>query len=142
MGTTQSASDESRIRDLQAEADPYYRDHARQAPMAMNGEGPDAYSARLGAGLQHHSATWGKVDLAGLPPSVVTLAKQRIFEDSRKEAESPSNVPDGELRGITRADAAGRNATQFYGSVDAWLGDFKLPKRFATIPEPDRRKVR
>jgi hypothetical protein len=55
---------------------------------------------------------------------------KQIYNAAQQEAHRPTQIPDGELRQITRRDASGRVSYEFFGSPSAWMNDFAAPKQF------------
>jgi hypothetical protein len=63
------------------------------------------------------------------------LVVNQIYDVAAKEAYRPTKIPDGELRQVTRRDAAGRPSYEYFGSPKTWMRQF-MPdtiKKLASI---------
>jgi hypothetical protein len=78
------------------------------------------------------SADLQKVETKDLYGSTLEHFEQRYLESARAEAQRPTNIPEGELRQVTKLDQAGRPFYEFHGSPSAWLKDFTCPKKRLT----------
>lgn len=124
-----SDDDYNTMADSQARADGVAMAFGKSAPRPLTGETPLAYRRRLARDFQSHSAEWKAVNLALLPADAFAIAEGRIYADATKAAESPVDLPAGELREVKRRDQAGRTISTFYGTGPSWMGDFKAPSR-------------
>jgi hypothetical protein len=52
------------------------------------------------------------------------MIEKQTFEAARREAERPTQIPDGTLREVKRYDQSGRVSYEFFGKVGTWLNDF------------------
>jgi len=57
----------------------------------------------------------------------LNIAEKQIFNDALMAAKSPSMFAADQLIEMNEKDRAGRTITKFKGSMEAWLGDFKVP---------------
>jgi hypothetical protein len=118
-----------------AEYDPIFRARERPLPMPLEIESPTAYRRRLAETVQKELApNCRDFDIRQSTGTAFDVLERQIRADALREALHPTNVPDGELRQVTRRDAAGRPYYEFYGSPRAWLDQFAAPiKRLVGI---------
>jgi hypothetical protein len=57
------------------------------------------------------------------------VLEEQIYDDARREAQNPTNVPEGELREVKRMDQSGRPFSTFYGSPKVWMDTFSATKK-------------
>jgi len=58
---------------------------------------------------------------------LLAIAEKQIYSDALIAAKSPTMYAADQLIEIHEKDRAGRTITKFKGSMEAWLGDFKVP---------------
>lgn len=111
----------------QSRADSVASAFGRTASRPLQGESLLGYRRRLAGDYKSHSKDYKDVDLASISdPKLFDIVEKRIYADALEVAMSPASAPEGGLREITRRDHTGRNVSTFVGSVDSWLGDFKV----------------
>jgi len=131
-----TAKDEAEMADFQARADSVYSDLGKSAPPPSPFERPRAYRARLLEPLKKYNKDWREVNLGGLADAVLDKIEGEIFADAQKEAAAPTDLPDGQLRMITRTDAhSGGKSHHFFGR-HCFTRDFTPAKRLAKIVDP------
>jgi hypothetical protein len=52
------------------------------------------------------------------------LIVNQIYNAAAAEAHRPTKIPEGEMRQVTRRDAAGRPSYEYFGSPGSWMKDF------------------
>jgi hypothetical protein len=124
--------------DAQARADSVFNGFGKRAPRPLEGEGLLNYRKRLATHLKTYSDSWKGVKLSQLPDAAFDVAERQIYADSERAASSPVDLGDGELRAVTRQDAAtGQRTTVFYGK-DSFVKGMGRPSRrvrgFRTAP--------
>jgi 8-oxo-dGTP pyrophosphatase MutT (NUDIX family) len=123
-----SDADYGALLDAQARADSVYAQHGLQAPRALNGETVVAYRKRLARGLQAHSPRWKDIDLLKFDDAAFGIAEEQVYADSAAAAANPADLPEGQLRAITRTQG-GHTITEYRGSTSAWMAKFAGPVR-------------
>lgn len=125
-----SDEDYNAMADAQARADSVAMAFGKSASRPLSGETLLAYRRRLARDFQRHSAPWKDVNLSTLPADAFAIAEGAIYADAQHAAESPVDLPAGELREVKRRDQAGRTISTFYGTgPDTWMSSFKAPSR-------------
>ena len=107
-----------------------FRPHNMPTPRYLEGEKLDQYRKRLidkarplvSADLQHVKTD----DIFG---TGLDDYEKRFLEFATAETVRPTNVPEGQLKQVTRHDASGRPYYEWFGSPRAWLDTFAAPKR-------------
>jgi hypothetical protein len=93
---------------------------SRPTPRYLDSDNNDHYRKRLmDAARSLVSADLQKVETKDLYGSALDHYEQRYFESARAEAQRPTNIPNGELRQVTKKDATGRPFYEFHGSPRA-----------------------
>jgi hypothetical protein len=123
-GAAMPYKDETELVKIYEHADPYYRTHNRTPPRYMEGETSASYRKRLATGLQQHTPTMKDINLRESVGTAFNLIEKQIYDEARREAERPSNIPAGEMRELRKFDATGRPFYEFHGHPSAWLDDF------------------
>lgn len=131
-GLKKDDDDEDKRLSAQAKADSAYAALGSAAPRALRGEPLMSYRRRLAHGLQSHSKAWKDIDLKILPTDAFNVAEAQIFADSIEDSKHPSDLGDGQLREIVRADSTGRRITEFVGEPRAWMAQFGCNRRVVT----------
>jgi 8-oxo-dGTP pyrophosphatase MutT (NUDIX family) len=120
--------------DAQAKADSVYQAFGKHAPRPLSGESLLGYKRRLAKNFQPHSQVYKDVDLTKIADStLMRVAEDQIFSDAMVAAKHPTDLPNGVLREIPKADATGRVFKTFVGSPSAWTADFRSPTRKAKL---------
>lgn len=124
-----SDDDMAEMADAQAKADSVASMFGKSAGRPLNGEGLLAYRKRQLKAFQAHSKDWKDVNLGILDATTLNIAERSIYADAMTAARTPTDLPVGTLREIRQADRTGRVISTFHGDMNAWMGDFKSPKR-------------
>jgi hypothetical protein len=125
--------DEDALNATQADYDPLFRMHrSTGAPPPMERENETAYRRRLAEALQQHAPNCKDFNIRHSTGSAFDVLERQIKSDAQREARHPTQIPEGELRQVTRYDQAGRPFYEFLGSPRAWMDNFAPPKRYIT----------
>ena len=79
--------------------------------------------------VQEYAPSFKNVKVDDARGTAFDLLERQIYEDAKREARHPTNIPDGELREIKQIDRSGREISEFYGSPKTWLDWFGAPKK-------------
>jgi hypothetical protein len=102
----------------------------RPTPTYLDTDNPDHYTKMLmDAARSLVPKDMQEVEVKDLYGSALKHYRQRFFDSARDEAQRPTNIPEGELRQVTKHDAGGRPFYEFYGSAGAWMKDFGQDKK-------------
>src|SRR6185312_9406424 len=123
----QSASDRDALSLAQSRADNVAYMFGDSVSPPLHGESPIAYRKRLAAKLQKHSVSAKDIKLDSLDAHAFGVIEERIYADAQLAARNPAKVPTGKLIAHTRADAAGRQITEFSGDPMACWAPFMAP---------------
>jgi hypothetical protein len=97
----------------------------RPTPRYLDTDNNDHFRKRLmDAARPLVSADLQNVKIDDLYGSALDHFEQQYLKSARAEAQRPSNVPEGELRQVTKYDVTGRPYYEFFGSSKAWMNDF------------------
>src|SRR3984957_20219228 len=122
--------DEDAINATQADYDPYFRMHRPSgAPPPLERESETAYRRRLAESLQQHAPNCKDFNIRHSTGTAFDVLEKQIKADAQREAGRPTQIPDGELKQVTRYDQAGRPSHDWLGSPRAWLKDFSAPAK-------------
>jgi hypothetical protein len=105
---------------LQKHLEPFNRD----APSPFTDEDGKQYEDRVIPILQKYVPGYEDVKVDSLYGANRELVVNQIYNAAQKEAHRPTKIPEGELKQITRRDAAGRVSYEFFGSPKAWMNNF------------------
>jgi len=120
--------EEAAYADAQAKADSVYAAFGKSASRPLAGESLMSYRKRMARGLQAYSDAYKDVSLASIKDAkLLAIAEKQIYSDALIAAKSPTMYAADQLIEIHEKDRAGRTITKFKGSMEAWLGDFKVP---------------
>jgi hypothetical protein len=105
----------------QADLDEAYAFHGSNAPAQREGESASTYRRRLLAGLTRYSKDpdVAKIDFtaasgpSGVPNWAVVKYADQIKADALDPASHRADVPDGQIKQITRRDQSGRETHEF-----------------------------
>jgi hypothetical protein len=123
--------DEEAVNAIQAEYDPRYRMHRPTgAPPPMERESETAYRRRLAEGLQQHAPNCKDFNIRHSTGSAFDVLEKQIKADAEREAEHPTQIPEGTLKERVTYDQAGRPSYSYYGSPRVWMDTFATPKKF------------
>jgi hypothetical protein len=124
---------------LQAHLEPF----SIPTPKPFPEENGDQYEERVIPLLQRQTPGFKDLKVSDSFGSARKLIVSQIYEAAKREATHPSNVPEGELREVTRYDQAGRPFKEFFGAPSAWLNQFKTDaKRVKKIRNADEERGR
>src|SRR5271169_1330026 len=94
-----------------------FRPHNMPTPRYLDGENVDQYRKRLMDKARHIvSADLQNVKTDDIFETALDHYERRFLESATAEALRPTNVPDGQLKMVTRHDASGRPRYEFFGS--------------------------
>jgi hypothetical protein len=122
-----SSDKEAGVQQARAEYTELLRPFNRPAPTPSPEEHPDQYRRRVLPIVQSVAPGFGdlKVDDYLRGPNLNYIEKQ-IQDAARKKALHPTQIPDGELREVTRYDKSGRPFYEFCGRPSSWMNQFTL----------------
>jgi hypothetical protein len=121
---------EDALNATQADYDPYFRLHRPTgAPPPLERENETAYRRRLAENLQQHAPNCKDFNIRHSTGSAFDVLEKQIKADVQKEAARPTQIPEGELKQVTKYDQAGRPFYEFFGSPSAWMSQFSAPKK-------------
>jgi len=107
-----------------------FRPHNMPTPRYLDGENMDQYRKRLMNKARHIvSADLQNVKTDDIFGSALDHYEKRFLESAAAETVRPTNVPEGQLKQVTRHDASGRPSYEFFGSPRVWMDAFAAPKR-------------
>jgi hypothetical protein len=86
-------ADETKIVEIQENADDLFRLHNRSAQRSMEGETIDSYRKRIATRLQQHAPNLKDINVRDTRGSAFDLIEKQIYAEARPEAERPSNIP-------------------------------------------------
>jgi hypothetical protein len=102
----------------------------RPTPRYLDTDNPDHFRKRMmEAARSLVSEELQKVRTQDLYGSALDHYESEYLKSAKAEAQRPTNIPEGELRQVTKTDATGRPFYEFYGSAGAWLKDFTMPRK-------------
>jgi hypothetical protein len=106
------------------QADPILKAQNQSAPRWLQGETHMGYRRRLAEKIQSHAPNCQDFKIGEAQGSAFDVLEKQIYDDARREAQRPTQVPEGELREVRRTDQAGRPFIEFYGKPSVWLSQF------------------
>jgi hypothetical protein len=115
--------------DAAEQADPILKAQNQSAPRWLQGETHMGYRRRLAEKIQSHAPNCQSFKLAEAQGSAFDVLEKQIYDDARREALNPTNVPEGELREVKRIDQSGRPFSTFYGSPKVWMDTFNASNK-------------
>jgi hypothetical protein len=109
---------------IQADLDPAYEFHGRQAPSQREGESASMYRRRLIAGLAPYSSDpdvtkfnfTDSKDLNWVPDFALPRYADSIKADALSPESHKADVPPGEIKEIVKKDVSGRERHEFVSS--------------------------
>jgi hypothetical protein len=129
-GLMKPRSDEehAEMAEIQAKADSVFMGFGKKAPRPLEGEKSLSYRMRLATYLKPHSKRWAKVKFSALGEEAFGIAEEDVYNDAAQAAHHPVDIPEGELREVTREDPrSGLRTTYFYG--DSFIRSMGMPCR-------------
>ena len=122
--------DEDALNLIQADYDPRFRMHRPTgAPPPMERESETAYRRRLAEALQQHAPNCKDFNIRHSTGSAFDVLEKQIKTDAQKEADHPTQIPDGTLKERVTYDQAGRPSYSYFGSPRVWMDTFAPPKK-------------
>lgn len=120
-------AEDGKFADAQAKADSVLAAFGKSASRPLQGENLMSYRKRLLRGLQAFSDDYKGVDLKVInDDALLSLAERKVYADAAAHARAPGIAGDGLIETQER-DRAGRTISKFRGSMESWLGAFKVP---------------
>jgi hypothetical protein len=117
--------DENEINATQLDYDPLFRMHRPTgAPPPLERENATAYRRRLAEALQQHAPNCKDFNIRHSTGTAFDALEKQIKADALSESLHPTDIPEGELKQVTRYDQAGRPSYYFYGSPSSWMRNF------------------
>ena len=131
MGYTLSTKREALMREIQAKYDQevFSLFPGRSAPRYLEGENPDIYRKRLATMALAYAPGLQNIKMDDARGTAFDLIEKEVLNAVASEARHPTMIPEGELREVTRYDAAGRPFIEFFGKPSAWLKQFTTGTR-------------
>jgi hypothetical protein len=117
-------ADETKIAEIQEQADDVLRPFHKSAPRSVEGETENSYRKRLAARIQQHAPSMQNINLRESTGSAFDLIEKQIYAEARREAVRPTTIPDGEMRELRKFDETGRSFIEWHGSPKAWMDDY------------------
>jgi hypothetical protein len=117
-------ADATELAKLHEQADDLLKPFNRSAPRYMEGETADGYRKRLAGRIQEHAPSMKDINLRESIGTAFSLIEKQIYDEARREAVRPTNIPAGEMRELTKYDATGRPFQEFHGHPSNWMDQF------------------
>jgi len=117
--------------DAQAVADSVYANFGKRAPRPLDGETLHLYERRLASSLKEYSKDWKGVDVRLLDTASFNVIRSKIYADAALAASHPDDLPEGEIRAISKTNGSGHRITEFVGN-SSFIRGFKQPARIIT----------
>ena len=122
--------DEDALNATQAAYDPLFRMHRPTgAPPPMERENETAYRRRLAEALQQHAPNCKDFNIRHSTGSAFDVLEKQIKADAQREADHPTQIPEGTLKERVSYDQAGRPSYSYFGSPRVWMDHFAPPKK-------------
>jgi hypothetical protein len=123
-GATMAYADPTEFAKLHEAADEVLKPFKQFAPRYMEGETLAGYQKRLAGRVQQHAPSMKDINLREAVGTAFNVLEKQIYDEAQREAVRPTTIPKGEMRELTKYDAAGRPFLKFHGSPKAWMDDF------------------
>jgi 8-oxo-dGTP pyrophosphatase MutT (NUDIX family) len=118
-------ADHRALVDAQARADTIFQAFGDHAPRPLVGEDVEGYERRITGKLKGHSKKWKEINLHAIADAgTFSIIRDEVYADAMATAESPADVPTGQLREVVRPDVTGRRISTFHGEPRSWMGAF------------------
>jgi hypothetical protein len=121
---------EKNVQEARAKLDQAIQPFNQAAPRPFTDENAELYRKRTLPMVQAYAPNFQNVKVDDARGSAFDLLEKQIYDDARQEARRPTQIPEGELRQVTRRDATGRPFYEFFGSPSAWMNDFSGDKKY------------
>ena len=128
-------ADYSTVIGFQARADAIYNAHGGSAPRPLGSEAPMNYRLRLVDDLKRYSPKWKDKKLGAIATDEAFFSEveSQVYADAIEAARNPQDIPDGDLRCVTRKLPSGHTVNEYHGQPRAWMDPIAGPVRqFAT----------
>jgi hypothetical protein len=116
--------DETKIAEIQEHADDVLKAFHKSALRSVDGETENSYRKRLAARIQQHAHSMKDINLREATGSAFDLIEKQIYDEARREAARPSNIPAGEMREMRKFDATGGPFYEWHGHPSNWMDQF------------------
>jgi hypothetical protein len=120
---------ETQIQETRAKYDEALQPFNRNAPRPFPEETHEEYRRRALPILQNYAPGMQEVKVHDMRGSAFDMIERQSFEAAHREARSPTNIPEGELKEVRRYDQAGRPFYEFYGKPSTWMDTFSATKK-------------
>jgi hypothetical protein len=115
---------EKNVQEARAKLEEVIQPFNRASPRPFTDENSDLYRRRTLPMVQEYAPNFQNVKVDDARGSAFELLEKQIYEDAKREASHPTQIPEGELRQITRRDVTGRPFYEFVRSPSAWMNEF------------------
>lgn len=121
----QSASERERtLQDAKARVDTILMSFNQAAPRSFTDEDHTEYRRRTLPLIQKHAPGYENVKIDDARGTAFDLIEKQIYAATEREAQHPTQIPEGELKQMTRHDQSGRPYYEFFGKPSTWLSTF------------------
>jgi hypothetical protein len=120
---------EMQIQETRANYHEHLRPFNRSAPQPFPEETHDEYRRRALPILQNYAPGMEDVKVDDARGTAFDMLEKQTFEAAKREAQDPTNIPEGELREVKRLDQSGRPFSTFYGKPSVWMDTFSATKK-------------
>ena len=96
------AEREKSVQEVRARLDEVVAPFNRSAPRPFTDENSELYRRRTLSMVQEYAPNFKNVKVDDARGTAFDLLERQIYDDARREAHHPTNIPDGELREIKR----------------------------------------
>jgi hypothetical protein len=138
MAWQSHAEKEKEVQETREKLQRHLEPFNRNAPTPFMEEDGRHYEDRVIPILQKHAPGYEDVRVDSLYGANRELVVNQIYNAAAAEAHRPTNIPEGELRQVTRRDATGRISYEYFGSPNAWMKDFSGDKKYLKSIRDDR----
>jgi hypothetical protein len=113
---------------IHAKADGVYSQFGERAPAFSQGHTPTSYRKQCASDLAKKTDRFKGLNLFAMADDAFAAIEPMIYADAETAAQSPSHLPAGQIRPVSRVDAAGHRITEYIGSdMSAFLAPFIRP---------------
>ena len=124
-----SVEREKNLWEAKAKLDEVLQPFNQAAPRSFTDESQDLYRRRTLPMVQRYAPNFQNVKVDDARGSAFDLLERQIYDDAKREAKHPTQIPEGTLREVTSYDAAGRPRYSYFGSPRVWMDNFSSPKK-------------
>jgi hypothetical protein len=115
---------EKQIQETRAKYEEALQPFNRTTPRPLPEETHEEYRRRALPILQNYAPGMQEVKVHDMRGSAFDMIERQTFEAARREAQHPTQIPEGELREVKRQDQAGRVSYEFFGKPSVWMDTF------------------